>query len=80
MIMDQILEIYNQFLGYFPTNIQWLVSVVLAVILVVAIFKVLKRNFIFIIVVIILLPASVPIFKDVWETVLELLKFLLTKK
>jgi hypothetical protein len=78
--MDQILEIYNQFLSYFPAGSQWLVSVVLACLLVLAIYKVIKKNFIYIVLLIIILPASVPIFKDVWQNLLALLKFLLTKR
>jgi hypothetical protein len=78
--MDQILEIYNQFLSYFPPGSQWLVSVILACLLVFAIYKVVKKNFIYIILLIVILPASVPIFKNVWESLLGLLKFLLTKR
>jgi uncharacterized membrane protein YhhN len=78
--MEQILSIYAQFLSFFPSNIHGLVSFFLAVILVIAIFKVIKKNFIYIILLIILLPASIPILKSVWEGVVNLIDFLLTKK
>lgn len=78
--MSELYSIYNQFLDVFPDNLHWIVSLVLAALLVVAIFKTLKRNFIWIILLIVLLPASIPILKEVWEGALEAVKFLLTKK
>jgi hypothetical protein len=78
--MSEIYSIYSQFLGFFPNGTHWIVSLVLAVFLVVAIFKVIKRNFIWIILLIILLPASVPILHNIWESVVQLIKFLLTKR
>jgi hypothetical protein len=47
--MDQIFSIYNQFLSYFPQNIHGLVSLALAVLIVIGIFKVIKKDFIYII-------------------------------
>lgn len=74
--MAEIYQIYNQFVNYFPKNSQWVVSFALGLLLVFAIYKVLKRNFIFIILLVVLLPASVPIFKNVWQSIVELLKFI----
>ena len=78
--MKQVYDIYNQFLSIFPHGMQWVVSIVLAVLLVYAIFKILKKNFIFIIVLVILLPASVPILMNIWQNLVILVKFLLTKR
>ena len=78
--MDQIFSIYNQFLSYFPASLHGVVSIVLAVVIAIAIFKVVKREFIYIILLIVLLPASVPILKNIWESVVTVIKFLLTNK
>ena len=78
--MDQIYSIYNQFLSYFPDNLHIVVSLALAVLIGIGIFKVIKRQFVYIILLIVLLPASVPILKNVWENVVDLMKFLLTKR
>lgn len=77
--MNQIYDIYSQFIGYFPRNIQWAVSFVLAIILIWAVFKVIARQFIYIILLVILLPASIPIFKHIWESLTQVIKFLLTR-
>lgn len=78
--MNQIQSLYVQFLSNFPENVRPIVSIALAVLLVYAIFKVIKKDFIFIIALIVLLPTSVPILKSVWEGVLAFIKFLLNTK
>jgi hypothetical protein len=79
-MMDQIISIYNQFLSFFPSSVHGVVSLVLAIMIIYSIFKVLKHNFIWLILLIILLPASQPILKSIWEGALNLVKFLLTKR
>lgn len=70
-------EIYQNFLNYFPGFLQPLVSVGLAALLVFAVFQSLRRNFIFLIVLVVLLPASIPILKDVFEVLVRVVKYLL---
>jgi len=78
--MDQIFSIYNQFLGYFPDNLHGFVSLALAVLIVIGILKVIKREFIYIVLLVVLLPASLPILKNIWDSLSTVLKFLLTKR
>ncbi len=78
--LDTIYSIYNQFLSYFPPKVHGLVSLGLAILLILGIYKVLRKQLIYLILLIILLPASVPILKNIWEQLLELLRFLLSKK
>lgn len=77
--LNQIYSIYYQFLSYFPETYHGIVSLVLAGLLVLAIYKVIKRNFVFIIVLVLLLPQAVPILKTVWTSVVELLQFLIKR-
>lgn len=78
--MDQIYSIYNQFLSYFPENLHGVVSLALAVIIAIGIVKVIKREFVYIILLVVLLPASVPILKNIWESVYNIFMFLLDKQ
>jgi len=77
--MESVYSIYAQFLSYFPEKFHGLVSLALAALLVWGIYKVVRRQFVYIVLLIVLLPASVPILKSVWAQVLELLKFLLKR-
>lgn len=77
--MEQILSIYDQFLGFFPRSIHGAVSFVLAILIIYAIYKVIKHNFIWLILLIILLPASKPILLSIWDGAVHTVKFLLTR-
>ena len=78
--MQSIYSIYEQFINFFPPNLHGWVSLVLAVLLILGIYKVLRRQLIYLILLVVLLPASVPIMKNIWEQLLQLLRFLLSKK
>ena len=77
--MGDIQNLYQQFLNMFPVGLQPIVSIALAIFIVYSVVQVVKRNFIFLILLIVLLPGSVPILKSVWEGVLTLIKFFLGK-
>lgn len=75
--MQNIYEIYNQFLSYFPSSVHPLISLILAILIVYGIFKVIKQEFVYIILLVVLLPASVPILKNIWDSVVNIIKFLI---
>lgn len=77
---QSVYSIYNQFLSYFPEKVHGLVSLGLALLLVFGIYKVLRKQLVYLILLVILLPASAPILKNIWQQLLELLKFLLSKR
>lgn len=76
---EQIYSLYNQFLSYFPVQIHGLVSLVLAGLIVVGIVKVIRKDFVYIILLVVLVPASLPILKSIWQSLSNIIKFLLTK-
>ncbi len=78
--MDTIQQLYLEFLKNFPTSLQPVISIGLAVLLVYSIFKIIKKDFIFLIALVVLLPASVPILKNVWQGIIIFIKFLLNTK
>jgi hypothetical protein len=80
MSLADIQSLYLQFLNNFPPSLQPIISIGLAVLIVYSIFKVLKQDWIFLIALIVLLPASVPILEGVWQEVVVIIKFLLNTK
>ena len=78
--MNEIQNLYLDFLLNFPENLRPIISIGLAVLLIYAIFKVIKKDFVYIIALIVLLPASIPILKSVWSGVVVFIKFLLVSK
>ncbi len=78
--LSDIQNLYLQFLTNFPDNLRPVVSIALAVLLVYSLFKVIKKDWIFLIVLIVLLPGSVPILKSIWQGLLAFLQFLIHTK
>ena len=77
--LQSLYSIYDQFLSYFPSSLHGWISLFLAILLVIGIYKVLRRQLVYLILLVVLLPASVPILKNVWEQVLLIIKFLLSR-
>jgi hypothetical protein len=78
--MNDIQNLYLQFLSNFPEHLRPIISIALAVLLVYSVIKVIKKDFIFLIALVVLLPASVPILKNVYEGMVAAVKFLLNTK
>jgi glutamate racemase len=80
MSFSEIQNLYITFLNNFPEHLRSIISIACAVLVVYAVFKIVKKDFIFIVVLVILLPGSVPILKSVWQGVVAVVKFLLNTK
>lgn len=74
--LAHIETLYTRFLSNFPPEFQPFISITLGIILFVSIVQVLRKEFIWLIVLVILLPASVPILKGIAVAIIELLKLL----
>lgn len=74
--MNQLQEIYNTFITAFPAAWQPYIAFAAGVCLVVAVIQAIRKEFIWIVVLIVLLPASIPILKGTALTLLAFIKFL----
>ena len=79
-MVEQIQNLYLEFLANFPAGVRPFASLFLAVLLAYAVFKIIKKEFIYLLILIILLPGSIPILKTIWEGVVGLVKFLISVK
>ena len=73
---EKIQALYVQFLNNFPLQYQPLVSIVLAILIIYSVFRIIKRDFIFIIALAILFPASIPVMKSIWFGIIATLNYL----
>ncbi|MCL5774778.1 MAG: hypothetical protein M1333_01035 [Patescibacteria group bacterium] len=78
--MSEIQNLYLQFLANFPEGLRPIISLGLALLVVYSVFKVIKKDFVYIIALVVLLPASLPILKSIWGGILVFVKFLLNIK
>lgn len=70
-------NLYLEFLHNFPPAVQPIISILIAALIVYAIVQIIKKDFIYFIALIILLPASVPILKNIADTVVQFIRFLI---
>ena len=75
--MEFLQNLYSQFLSFFPSFMHPIISIIVVIFLVYSIVQALKRNFIFLIVLVVLLPASIPILKNVVDILIGFIKWLL---
>ena len=80
MTITDIQNLYLEFLKNFPATLQPIISIGVAILIVYAIFKVIKKDWIFLIALVILLPASKPILISAWQGIVVFIKFLLNVK
>jgi hypothetical protein len=77
---DFFVNTYNQFLAIFPAPLQWLITLLVVVGLVIGFINLIRTNALFLIVVVLLLPAFIPIlqrfFADLYNFFLYLLSIL----
>jgi hypothetical protein len=77
--MNQIISVYTQLLDKFPPSLHPVVSIIVALLIIYAIIRIVQKDFIFIILLVVLLPASVPILMNIFNFVVALVKFLLAR-
>ena len=75
--MEFLTGLYQQFLGFFPSFLHPVISIIVVIFLVYSIVQAIKSNFIWIIVLIVLLPASIPILKSMVDILIGFIKYLL---
>ena len=76
-LYDQIISIYEHFIGIFPINIQWIISLIIFVFIILAVIDLVKRNFVFLLLLILLIPASIPLLKSIFQGLIAFLQKLL---
>jgi hypothetical protein len=68
--------LYSQFLLNFSPTLQPVVSIVLAVLIVYVVYRIIRKDWIFIIALVILVPSSIPVLKSIWAGIVAVVKFL----
>jgi hypothetical protein len=70
-------KLYTDFLQNFPAPLQPIISLALAALIVYAVIQIIRKDFIYIILLVVLLPASIPILKNIGDTIVQIVRFLI---
>jgi hypothetical protein len=77
---DFFVNTYNQFLAIFPAPLQWLITLIVIIGLVVGFINLIRTNGLFLILLIVLIPAFIPIlqrfFSDLYNFFLYLVSII----
>ncbi len=76
-MINYFVELYQSFLSYFPPFTHTFISLILVVLIIYSLFQTLKKNFIWLIVLVVLLPASIPVIKQIVDSIITVIKYLL---
>lgn len=75
--LTQFFGLYSQFLLNFPVNLRPFISLGLAILIVYSIIQIIRKDYLFLILLVVLLPGSVPILTSIWQGIVTLIKYLL---
>jgi hypothetical protein len=70
-------KLYMDFLQNFPGPLQPIISLLLAALIVYAVIQILRKDFIYLILLVVLLPASIPILRNLADTIIQFIRFLI---
>lgn len=70
---ERIFNIYNQFVGIFPEKFQWIVSIIIILALAAFLWNLIKKNWMWFVLVIVLFPGIVPILQNVFNSLAKLM-------
>jgi len=79
MTADRFFGFYYQLIAYIPAPLQGVVSFALAILIIYAVYRVVKRNFWYLLLLVILLPQAIPILKTLWGSVYNIITFLMKR-
>ncbi len=75
--MNQIFSLYNQFLSLFPVQWHFWISLIIFLVLIFWLLDLVKRNIVWLVLLIIFIPASIPLLKQIFAGIISFLKMLL---
>lgn len=77
-MLSRIFALYNQFLAVFPEGIHFWLSLAILLVLIKWLLSLLKRSLVWLLLLVIFVPASVPILKEIAFGVVEFLEKLIS--
>jgi len=76
-MLEQIYSLWLDFLALFPDSIRWLVSLVVFCFLVKVIIDLVKKSFIWLLLLILFVPASIPLIREIFTSLVKFLQLIL---
>ena len=72
-MFERVMDAYNAFVHMFPDKFQWVVSLIIILAVASFLFKLIKKNWLWAILLVILFPGIVPVLKNVFDSLTVML-------
>jgi len=79
IMLEKIINFYEEFLSVFPSQLHFWISLAIFVVIIIWFLKLMQKNIIWIILLVLFIPASIPLLKQIGQGILEFLQYLLNK-
>ncbi len=70
---ERIFDLYNQFISVFPEQYQWIISVVLVLAIVGGLWNLVRKNWLWLALLIVIFPGILPILQNVFNSLSKML-------
>lgn len=74
--MDFLFQAYDVFISNFPAQYQTLVSLALLAVIVISLFQLIRKSLVWIVLLVIFVPASIPILSNIGQGILDFLRYI----
>lgn len=74
--MEFLYRAYDTFISNFPVQYQGIISLGLLAVIIITVFQLVRRNLLWLILLVILVPASLPILSNIGTGLIEFLKYI----
>lgn len=74
--MEALFHAYDVFISNFPTQYQGLISLGLLAVIVIGLYNLIRKSLLWLFLLVLFVPASVPILSNVGQSILEFLKYI----
>lgn len=72
-MFERVMDAYNAFVHMFPEKFQWVVSLIIILAVASFLFKLIKKNWLWAILIVILFPGIVPVLKNIFDSLTVML-------
>lgn len=67
-MFERVMDAYNAFVQMFPEQFQWVVSLIILLAVATFLFKLIKKNWLWIVLAVILFPGILPVLKNIFDS------------
>lgn len=77
--MEFLFQAYDVFINNFPSQYHWIISLGLLAIIVIGLFQLIRKSLLWLFLLILFVPAVIPILSEIGQSVLQFLQYIVSR-